>query len=93
VGYGIVADQATGYPGYNSIIPRDAVAIGEILRRGSSPSCSRSLSPTTTSFSKQFYDEGELRPVGTVKQHIVSNRESPADTAGHVFKMSQCLAH
>ncbi|MBI1816365.1 MAG: arylsulfatase [Deltaproteobacteria bacterium] len=32
VGTGVVVDQATGYPGYNSIIPRDAVAIGEILR-------------------------------------------------------------
>jgi arylsulfatase A-like enzyme len=32
VGSGVVADQATGYPGYNSVIPRNAVAIGEILR-------------------------------------------------------------
>ena len=24
----VVVDQATGYPGYNSVIPRDAVAIG-----------------------------------------------------------------
>lgn len=32
VGTGVVVDQATGYPGYNSIIPREAVAIGEILR-------------------------------------------------------------
>lgn len=33
VGTGVVVDQATGYPGYNSIIPRDAVAIGEILKQ------------------------------------------------------------
>lgn len=33
VGTGVVVDQATGYPGYNSIIPRDAVGIGEILRQ------------------------------------------------------------
>jgi arylsulfatase A-like enzyme len=32
VATGVVVDQATGYPGYNSVIPRDAVAIGEILR-------------------------------------------------------------
>ena len=32
VGTGVVVDQATGYPGYNSVIPRDAAAIGEILR-------------------------------------------------------------
>ena len=32
VGTGVVVDQATGYPGYNSVIPRDAVAVGEILR-------------------------------------------------------------
>ncbi|MBX3357029.1 MAG: arylsulfatase [Phycisphaeraceae bacterium] len=33
VATGVVVDQATGYPGYNSIIPRDAVCIGEILRQ------------------------------------------------------------
>ena len=33
VGTGVVVDQATGYPGYNSVIGRDAVAIGEILRQ------------------------------------------------------------
>jgi arylsulfatase len=32
VATGVVVDQATGYPGYNSVIPRDAVAVGEILR-------------------------------------------------------------
>ena len=32
VGTGVVVDQATGYPGYDSVIPRSAVAIGEILR-------------------------------------------------------------
>lgn len=33
VGTGVVVDQATGYPGYNSVIPRDAVCIAEILRQ------------------------------------------------------------
>src|SRR6266545_3353603 len=33
VATGVVVDQATGYPGYNSVIPRDAVTIGEILRQ------------------------------------------------------------
>jgi arylsulfatase len=33
VATGVVVDQATGYPGYNSVIPRAAVAIGEILRQ------------------------------------------------------------
>lgn len=33
VATGVVVDQSTGYPGYNSVIPRDAVAIGEILRQ------------------------------------------------------------
>src|SRR5437773_10302970 len=32
-GTGVIVDQATGYPGYNSVIPRDAVAIGGILRK------------------------------------------------------------
>jgi arylsulfatase len=33
VATGVVADQVTGFPGYASEIPRDAVAIGEILRQ------------------------------------------------------------
>src|SRR5919202_434517 len=33
VGTGVVVDQATGYPGYNSVIPRDAATLGEILRQ------------------------------------------------------------
>ena len=33
VATGVVVDQATGYPGYNSVIPREATAIGEILRQ------------------------------------------------------------
>jgi len=33
VATGVVVDQATGYPGYDSVIPRDAVAIGEVLRQ------------------------------------------------------------
>jgi len=33
VGTGVVVDQATGFPGYNSLIPRNAVAIGEIMHQ------------------------------------------------------------
>ena len=33
VGTGVVVDQATGYPGYDSVIPRNAIAIGEMLRQ------------------------------------------------------------
>jgi arylsulfatase len=32
VSTGVVVDQATGFPGYDSVIKRDTVAIGEILR-------------------------------------------------------------
>jgi arylsulfatase len=31
VGYGVIAEQATGYPGYDSIITRDKATIGRIL--------------------------------------------------------------
>ena len=31
VGYGVIAEQATGYPGYNSVIPKDRATIGRIL--------------------------------------------------------------
>ena len=33
VGYGVIAEQATGYPGYDSVIKRDTVASGEILKQ------------------------------------------------------------
>jgi len=32
VGFGVVSEQATGYPGYNSIITRDKATIGRILK-------------------------------------------------------------
>jgi arylsulfatase len=32
VGYGVIAEQATGYPGYDSFITRDKATIGTILR-------------------------------------------------------------
>jgi arylsulfatase A-like enzyme len=31
VGFGVVSEQSTGFPGYNSIIPKDAATIGRIL--------------------------------------------------------------
>ena len=33
VGFGVVSDIATGYPGYDSIIPRDSATVGEILKK------------------------------------------------------------
>jgi len=32
VGFGIISEQATGYPGYDSVIPPEAATIGRILR-------------------------------------------------------------
>jgi arylsulfatase A-like enzyme len=32
VGFGVVSEGATGFPGYDSIIPKDAATIGEILK-------------------------------------------------------------
>ncbi len=32
VGFGVIAEQATGYPGYDSIIEKDTATVGEILR-------------------------------------------------------------
>ncbi len=31
VGFGVVSEQSTGFPGYNSIIPKDSATIGRIL--------------------------------------------------------------
>jgi arylsulfatase len=33
VGFGVIAEQATGYPGYDSFIGRDSATIGEILKQ------------------------------------------------------------
>ncbi|MEW4531511.1 arylsulfatase [Maioricimonas sp. JC845] len=32
VGFGVIAEQATGFPGYNSVIPKSKATIGRILR-------------------------------------------------------------
>jgi arylsulfatase A-like enzyme len=32
VGFGVISELSTGFPGYNSIIPRDSATIGEILK-------------------------------------------------------------
>jgi arylsulfatase A-like enzyme len=32
VGFGVISELATGFPGYDSIIPRDSATIGEILK-------------------------------------------------------------
>jgi arylsulfatase len=40
VGFGVISEQATGYPGYNSIIPKDKSTVGRILQEnGYSTSC------------------------------------------------------
>jgi arylsulfatase len=50
VGFGVVSEMATGFPGYNSIIPKDAATVGEILkengtqRRGSARTTTRRVS-------------------------------------------------
>jgi len=31
-GFGVISEQSTGFPGYDSIIPKDAATIGEILK-------------------------------------------------------------
>lgn len=33
VGFGVVSEQSTGFPGYDSFIPREAATIGEILKQ------------------------------------------------------------
>ncbi len=33
VGFGVVSETSTGFPGYDSIIPKDATTIGEILKQ------------------------------------------------------------
>ena len=32
VGFGVISEQSTGFPGYNSIIPKDKATIGSVLR-------------------------------------------------------------
>ncbi len=32
VGFGVISEQSTGFPGYNSIIPKDSATIGRILQ-------------------------------------------------------------
>ena len=32
VGFGVISEQSTGFPGYNTIIPKDSATIGRILQ-------------------------------------------------------------
>src|SRR5262249_37171967 len=32
MGFGVISEQSTGYPGYNSIMTRDKVPVGKILK-------------------------------------------------------------
>jgi hypothetical protein len=33
MGFGVITEQSTGYPGYNSVMTRDKATIGKILER------------------------------------------------------------
>ena len=56
VGFGVISEQSTGFPGYNSIIAKDKATIGRILldngystRRGSARTTTRRPSPRARS--------------------------------------------
>jgi len=66
VGSGVVADQATGYPGYDSILGRDAVAIGEVLRQ--------------TGYDTSWYGKDHNVPIGSRAKPVPSTVGRPGQS-------------
>jgi arylsulfatase A-like enzyme len=64
VGFGVISEQATGYPGYNSIIPKDKVTIGRILKENGYSTSWFGKNHNTPSFAASAAGPFDQWPVG-----------------------------
>ncbi len=63
-GFGVISEQATGFPGYNSIIPRDKATIGRMLRDNGYSTAWFGKNHNTPSFAASESGPFDLWPVG-----------------------------
>ncbi len=64
VGFGVISEQATGYPGYNSIIPKDKVTVGRILKENGYSTSWFGKNHNTPSFAASQAGPFDQWPVG-----------------------------
>ena len=64
VGFGVISEQATGYPGYNSFIPKDKVTIGRILKENGYSTSWFGKNHNTPSFAASAAGPFDQWPVG-----------------------------
>ena len=64
VGFGVISEQATGYPGYNSIIPKDKATIGRILKENGYSTSWFGKNHNTPAFSASAAGPFDQWPVG-----------------------------
>ena len=76
VGYGVIGDLSTGYPGYDSIIPPDSATIGTILKENGYASSWFGKDHNTPSF--QYSAAGPFDQWPSGKGSIISTASSAA---------------
>ncbi len=64
VGFGVISEQATGYPGYNSIIPKDKATVGRILKENGYTTAWFGKDHNTPAFSASAAGPFDQWPVG-----------------------------
>ena len=64
VGFGVISEQATGFPGYNSIIPKDKVTVGRILKENGYSTSWFGKNHNTPSFAASQAGPFDQWPVG-----------------------------
>jgi arylsulfatase len=63
-GFGVISEQSTGFPGYNSIIPKDKATIGRILRDNGYATAWFGKDHNTPAFAASEVGPFDLWPIG-----------------------------
>ena len=63
-GFGVISEQSTGFPGYNSIIPKDKVTIGRILKENGYATAWFGKNHNTPSFAASQVGPFDQWPIG-----------------------------
>ncbi len=69
-GFGVISEQSTGFPGYNSIIPEDAATIGEILKENGYSTSWFGKDHNTPTFSASQMGPFDQWPIGMGFQYF-----------------------
>lgn len=69
-GFGVVSEQSTGFPGYNSVIPKDIATIGRILRDNGYSTSWYGKNHNTPSYQASQAGPFDQWPVGMGFQHF-----------------------